>query len=232
MPRYTSAYGEFVSRLEEVTTLIQLALSYERLDPIGKRRQINAVCRGSVVLLCGRVEAYVGEVGELAWESMYEQQIGREGLPDRAYYYISKDLLDEICGAREPDRVADRGFAFINRDADYWSKAGPLAAPIPTERFSGGFGNPTFKRVKKYFNRFGYEEYGRDLASELRAQFQPTVAMVDHLVDTRNKVAHGDADIRKTPRELQQMVSIVKLFCRATDGVFATWWKGRYCAIR
>ncbi len=219
-------------RLEEVDTLIRLARSHERDDPMGNRRQINAVCRGSIVLLCGRVEAYIREVGEVAWESMYDRQIGRTKWPGRMYYHLSKDLLNDICGTRDPERIAEKVFTFIERDAEYWSKVGPLSTPVSADRFSGGFNNPTFKKVKKYFNRFGYEEYAGDLAVALRAQFRPTVAMVDHLVDTRNKVAHGDADVRKTPSELRQMTSMVKHFCRSTDGVFATWWKARYCAIR
>ena len=232
MARFTRAYSEFLDGLAEVDTLTRLATSHERRDPIRQSRQINAMCRGAVVLLSGHVEAYVRDVGEVAWESMFERQIYRTALPDRVYYHISKDLLDEICGARDPDRVARRVFAFIDRDSSYWSRVGPFSNPIPADRFSGGFSNPTFSRVKKYFKRFGYGDYGQDVASVLGARFQPTVTMVDHLVDTRNKVAHGDTNVMKTPRELRQMASIVKLFCRTTDSVFGTWWRKRYCAIR
>ena len=66
----------------------------------------------------------------------------------------------------------------------------------------------------------------------LQARFQPTVAMVDHLVDTRNKIAHGDSAASKTPSEVKDMASITQSFCRSTDAVFATWWRKSFCAIR
>jgi hypothetical protein len=56
--------------------------------------------------------------------------------------------------------------------------------------------------------------------------------MVDHLVDTRNKIAHGDPAASKTPGEVATMMSIMRLFCGSTDAVFASWWRTRFCAIR
>ena len=66
MSRYTPVYSSFCTRLDEVETLRQFALIREREDPIGLRREINALCRGSVVLLSSHVEAYIKELGELA----------------------------------------------------------------------------------------------------------------------------------------------------------------------
>ena len=73
------------------------------------------------------------------------------------------------------------------------------------DRFNRGFANPAFKRIAKYFNRFGYEEYKRDLERCLQASFLPTITMVDHLVHTRNKIAHGDFAESKTPGEVKDM---------------------------
>ncbi|MEW8329678.1 MAG: HEPN domain-containing protein [Candidatus Thiodiazotropha sp.] len=45
---------------------------------------------------------------------------------------------------------------------------------------------------------------------------------LNYLVDTRNKISHGDPSATKTPSEVKDMVSIVKKYCSETDSVFAT----------
>ena len=232
MARFTPAYSHLIVRLAEVEMLNRLATSYERKDAVNHRKEINALARGAVVLLCSHVEAYIRELGEIALDSMYEKNISRSNLASRVYHHISKDLLDEVRSTHDPGRVADKIFEFIDSDLKYWSKSGPFPAPVPTDRFSRGFGSPAFNKIRKYFNRFGYDDYQRDLVVCLRANFQQTITMVDHLVDTRNKIAHGDLDASKTPSEIEDFVSITKSFCRSTDGVFATWWKKSFCAIR
>lgn len=86
--------------------------------------------------------------------------------------------------------------------------------------------------IKKYFNRFGYANYQNDLVSRLQADYFPTVNMVNHLVDTRNKIAHGDPAASKTPAEVATMMAIIRSFCGSTDSVFASWWRTNFCAIR
>ena len=150
----------------------------------------------------------------------------------RVYYHISKDRLDDIRSTLDPEKAAMKVFAFIDNDLEYWSKDGPFPGPVPADRFNQGFANPAFKKITNYFNRFGYEDYRGDLLVCLKASFQPTVTMVDHLVDTRNKIAHGNFAASKTPGEVKDMASMTQSFCRSTDAVFATWWRKSFCAIR
>ena len=232
MARFTPAYSRLIVRLTEVEMLGRLAAVYERKDAITHRKQINALSRGAVVLLCGNLEAYIRELGEIALDSMYDKAIPRTNLPSSVYSYISKSLLDDVRSTRDPERAANTMFRFIDSDLLYWSKDGPFPEPVPTDKFNRGFTSPGYKEIKKYFNRFGYGDYERDIGSDLRAHFHPTVTMVDHLVDTRNKIAHGDFVTSSTPSEVEEMMSITKTFCRSTDGVFATWWRRRFCAIR
>ena len=232
MARYTSAYSEFVSRLDEVETLRQSAATKERKAPIELRGEINALSRGAIVLLSGHMEAYIRELGELALDSMTSKNVFRSQLTSRIYYHISKDILDEIRDTSDPEKIADKIFQFIDSDIEYWSKNGTFPQPIPVGRFNKGFNNPAYKKIVKYFNRFGYDSYRHDLVTRLRANFDPTVNMVDQLVDIRNKIAHGDPNASKTPGEVKAMMSIVRSFCRVTDTVFATWWKNHYCGIR
>ena len=232
MAQFTRAYSQLIVRLAEVAVLRRLGASYERKDAIVCREEINALSRGAVVLLCSHLEAYVRELGEIALDSMAAKAIPRTKLASRVYYHISKDLLEEVRSTLDPEKAADKVFAFIDSDLEYWSKDGPFPRPVPVERFNRGFANPAFKKIAKYFNRFGYEGYQGDLRACLQANFQPTVTMVDHLVDTRNKIAHGDFAASKTPGEVKDMASMIQSFCRSTDAVFATWWGKNFCAIR
>ena len=232
MARFTHAYSQLIGRLHEVKVLRRLAASYERKDALANRKEINALARGAVVLLCSHLEAYVRELGEIALDSMTAKAIPRSKLASQIYYHISKDLLEEVCSTPDPEKASDKVFAFIDSDLEYWSKDGPFPRPVPADRFNRGFANPAFNKIAKYFNRFGYGGYKGDLSACLQVSFHPTVTMVDHLVHTRNKIAHGDFDVSKTPSEVEDMAHITRLFCRSTDAVFATWWRKNFCAIR
>jgi hypothetical protein len=232
MARYTPAYSAFAHRLEEVLILRRAAARSERLDAVGLRKEINALCRSAVVLLSAHLEAYVRELGEAALDALVARRVERSSLVPRFYYHVSQDLLTEIRNTAEPEKVGDKVFAFLDRDLSLWSKKGPFTSAIPIERFSKGFSNPAFKKVKSYLNRFGYTSYRGDLEMELKGSFGPTVNMVDHLVDVRNQIAHGNPSATKTPAEVGDMVKIIRLFCITTDGLFARWWGATFCSIR
>jgi hypothetical protein len=55
---------------------------------------------------------------------------------------------------------------------------------------------------------------------------------IDHLVDVRNAIAHGDLNEKKTPRELQDLRDFTKEFCRDIDKLYGDWCKTNLCAIR
>jgi hypothetical protein len=232
MPRYTSAYSSFVARLGEVELLRRFAATKEKSDALGLRSEINALCRGGVVLLCGHLEAFIKELGEVALDSIHSKKVPRAEVASRLYYHISKNVLDEIQDTSDADKVADKIFAFISSDLPYWSRVGPFPQQVPAERFNKGFSNPGFKKIKRYFNRFGYSDYSHDLAKILKANYQLTVNTVDHLVDIRNKIAHGDPAATKTPAEVKNLVEAIRLYCVTTDSAFASWCRATFCSIR
>lgn len=232
MSRYTSAYSEFIRQLREVEVLRRAAAKKERDDPISFKDEINALCRGSVVLLSAHLEAYVRRLGELALDSMSVRSVPRTTVVPQMFYHMSQDLLADVRRAEAPEKVAERVFAFLQSDLPLWSKTGPFPEPISVDRFNRGFANPAFRRVKKYFRRFGYSDYGGDLAVRLGGDFLPTTNMVDQLVDARNKIAHGDPTASKTPAEVSEMIRLIRLFSSTTDAAFASWWRARFCSIR
>lgn len=232
MARYTTAYSGFISRLGEVEALRKIALGKERQNPVDLRHEINALCRGSIVLLSSYIEAYIKGVGELALDSLFIKGVLRTDIPTRFFYHISKNHLDELYDSDDPEKIAEKVFLFLQEDITYWSRMGTFPQSIEVERFNKGFSTPTFKKIKPYFNRFGYSSYNTDLSKRLRGQFQPITNMIDHLVDTRNKIAHGDPMASKTPTEIKEMINMAKKFCAETDTVFAAWWKLNFCSIR
>lgn len=230
--RYTTAYSSFVSRMDEVWLLQRSAARLERVDAIANREQINALCRGAVVLLSSHLEAFVKELGELLLDRLYTKNVDRSKFDNRIFYHVSKEHLDNIKKTSDPSATARAVFRFFGSDQEYWSTIGALPHAVDVERFNRGFANPKFKKIKSYFNRFGFEKYHNDLARELTRNFSPYTNMVTHLVDTRNLIAHGDPGATKTPAEVENMIRIIVQFCRGTDKVFGSWCKGQYCAIR
>jgi len=232
MTRYTTAYSSFLARLAEVEILRGFAEKKERENPILLRDEINALSRGAIVLLSSHLEAYVKELGELAIESLAKNNVQKKELSYGFFYHISKDLIDEIKNTVEPEKIGKKMSYLFDRDYEFWSKSGTFTAHPPSERFNQGFSNPAYKKIKTYFNRFGYTDYNVDLTHRLRGNYQPITNMIDHLVDIRNKIAHGDPAATKTPREVLDMILFVQKFCKETDDVFASWWKAKYCALR
>jgi hypothetical protein len=148
------------------------------------------------------------------------------------FYHISKDVIDELKDTSDHSRIAQKVFDFIANDASYWSRIGPFLVPVPAERFNKGFSNPKFDKVRAYFNRFGYERYRSDFYARLGADAAATENMLDHLVDTRNNIAHGDESATKTPGDLREMIVIISKFCRVTDEIFGSWCRQSLCPIR
>lgn len=232
MARFTSAYSSFCSSLDEVSLLRSRALRLEVSDPVRNGNEIDALCRGSVVLLSSHLEAYIKELGELLILRLFSKCVDRNKLGPVFFYHISKEHIERIKDASDPGALAAALFEFIDADFDYWSQMGPFPVEVDAERFNRGFSNPTFKKIKKYFNRFGFQEYERSVAQSLRSDFQPYVNMVNHLVETRNAIAHGDPTARKTPKEIGDMKNMIQSFSRCTDIAFADWCREVFCAIR
>ena len=232
MAKYTSAYSSFVSRLSEVNDLGKTAAAREREDAISNRYHISALCRGSIVLLSAHLEAYIRELGEITLDAIVAKRVDRSVVAPRFFYHISKPILEEIKDTTDQDKIAEKVFRFLSTEYDHWIKTGPFTMSIPADAFNKGFSNPAYSKICKYFNRFGCDTYHTELARYLRADFQPATNMVNHLVEIRNKIAHGDYMASKTPLEVMDMVTFIKLFCSATDSVFASWCTKHLCTIR
>src|SRR4051812_17780568 len=111
MARYTSAYVSFISRLVEVEILYRAAARKERQDPVSHRDEINALCRGAIVLLSSHLEAYIKELGEVTLTAIQSKAVTRSNIAAQFFFHISKDLLKEIKDTSDPIRIAEKLFS-------------------------------------------------------------------------------------------------------------------------
>lgn len=233
MASYTRAYTDYLERIEEVKLLCGRAAKLERSrDSVLHGNDISALCRSSVVLLSSHIEGYVRELGEQTLDRIVERRVSGSRLAPRFYYYTSRASIEEIRSTTEPDRIAEKVFSFSQGDHKYWDDTSDFIHSIDARVFSHGFANPKFEKIKKYLNRFGYEDYRRDFFGALGPRGNIVSSAIDHIVDTRNSIAHGDRNVTKTPGEIKVMIEEAKLFCRTTDRVFGKWCARNICAIR
>ena len=234
MPKFSSAYSALTRRLDEIDSILSLAFITSRMAPIPPNpARVNALCRGGIVLLCSHIEGYVEDLGTLAITRIAEKHIPKASLSPAFKYHLSRDLIDDINGTNEPEAVAARVHTFLSRDGHIWdNNACNFAPSLPVDTFIGNFATPKHANIRKFFGRFGYQHFHGELAAQLRRDFLPCINMVDHVVDQRNKIAHGDFLADGTPSELQQMGSLVRLYCRNIDRVVGNWFKSKGCPIR
>lgn len=233
MARYTKVYGDFVQRTTEVRLLTSRAAGLERSKNAFKLgKEIDALCRGSVVLLSSHIEGYVKELGESLLDAIYQRKVCRSRIADDVFYHASKERLQPIRDGAGAANISASVFAFLAVDGALWSKSDRFPSPIPAEEFNKGFANPKVEKVRGYIARFGYLAFKRDLYRTLAKDAVSVCAQVDQIVDTRNAIAHGEVSATKTPSEVKDMIAAATAFCRATDVTFAKWCAAEICPIR
>ncbi|MDD9744054.1 MULTISPECIES: MAE_28990/MAE_18760 family HEPN-like nuclease [Marinovum] len=232
MARYTSAYSAFVNRLQEVDILLKAARNLERKNAVENASEINALCRGATVLLSSHIEGYMKELGELTLSMIYERGICRSKVSNVVSYHASRDLIEEIKNTSDIDKISEKVVSIFERDSSIWEQFGPYPTPISEERFNKSFSSPSFQKISSYIRRFGYLEFKKDLKSRLKGDYLISSNLIDHIVDVRNKIAHGDSTMSKTPTDLLESLPIVKLFCRTTDDLFSKWCSKHICKIK
>ncbi|WP_238923593.1 HEPN domain-containing protein [Achromobacter ruhlandii] len=110
--RYTDVYIALKNRLVEVEILLRFAAKKERQSPLESRHEINALCRGAIVLLCAHLEAYIKEVGELAIESLHGNGVSREHVAPQFFFTYPKRLLKNCVKQPTPKNQRRKFFPF------------------------------------------------------------------------------------------------------------------------
>ena len=183
-------------------------------------------------MLSSHIEGYIEDLGEVALDRIVVRQMKKSNLDESFLYFCSKDLIEGIRSTGDPTRIAQRVQELWRRDDDIWSNSACFKDQLPVRRFLRGFANPKIDEIRKFFTRFGYQDYTHDLATLLRASYPACANMVDQVVDQRNKIAHGDMVVTGTPNDLRDMIRLIQLFCRSTDRVVDNWFARHGCPIR
>ena len=232
MARYTVAYLQFEYRIREIDVLRQLAVDKEiELGVVDGARVVRALCRSGVVLLSSHIEGYVEELVELILQNIVDKRVQKSVFEQQFFYYFSKDIIDEICETQQPEKISEKVKLMFERDGDIWGDTGIFVSELSVERFTAGFSAPRVDRIRSLVGRFGYKDFRGDLADQLQGDFHACVNMVENVVNQRNKIAHGDVHANPTPRDLEDMVKFVRLFCQVTDDVVARWFAGIDCSL-
>jgi hypothetical protein len=221
-----------VAGLAEVRLIEFEAATLERRDPVANGARVSALARGGLVLLSSHLEAYVKGLVEETLEQIHRKQVPLQKLPKRAFYFATQDLLREIGQTSDPEKIGEKLLALQMRDGDNLRAVGPLANPFDWDVFEQGFSTPKIKYIAKFLKRVGYASLRADLSQRQTVEFQVITNSVDHLVDTRNAIAHGDQAIKKTPSELRDLRHKVQRFCRDLDDSYCSWCSAELCAIR
>jgi hypothetical protein len=233
MPRYSAAYSEFIQRCDEVLLLIRRAAQIERSrSAFGRGKEIDALCRGALVLLSSHIEAYIKELGECLLDAIFSKKVCRSKLAKPFFYYVTKRNLDRIRRGNEPNQISIDVFDFLQNRSAVWDFKGAIPNPIDIEEFNIGFSNPKFDKIKGYLARFGYIALRHDINKSLKGEALVILGNLDQIVDIRNAISHGEASATKTPSEVRALINSAVIFCRTVDVEFGDWCKKNICTIR
>lgn len=233
MARYSSAYSKFIGRLKEIEALLLIARRLSTTFSIqSSPTYINALCRGGVVLLCSHLEGYIEDLGTLAIERIELNLLAKKSMSSGFRYHLSRDMIDDFSKMTDPTRIAKKIDDFLVRDGHIWDSSSNFVAPLPPQVFVSNFATPRHEDIRRFFARFGFQDFQRSLARRLQGNYDVCRNMVDNIVDQRNKIAHGDQLTAGTPTDLQDMLKYLRLYCRNLDSIVADWFKGKGCPIR
>lgn len=232
MARYSAAYLKFIERLNEIEMLGRIARRNDLGCSAKNILAANALCRSAIVLLTSHIEGYVEDLCEIALEKIVIKEMKKCELGESFQYYCSKDIIKSIQSSDQAVKITGHIKELFKRDDDIWSNNDLFLTPLPYERFIIDFSNPKPEFIKKLMNRFGYLTYEGDLKSILKGDYIICSNMIDQVVENRHKIAHGDPLVTSTPSGLQEMIRLVKIYCRTTDEVTAKWFADKGCPIR
>jgi hypothetical protein len=194
--------------------------------------RVNALCRSGVVLLSSHIEGYIEDFGEVALTNIVQRNLPKSQMSASFRYYLSSDLINIIKQATNPLKVVATIELLLARDGHIWDLAPNFSSAFAVKEFLADFSNPTHKRIRKFFGRFGYDRFENDLAGRLAGNFAACSNMVDQVIEQRNRIAHGDTVTIGTPTDLARMIQLVKVYCRETDSVVGNWFAAKGCPIR
>ena len=239
--RYTRAYCSFTDDLNQLERplLTRKRSRSTDLQDLDRASINNILCRASIVLLSAAMERYVRNVADIVLERVCQRKVAKCKLPD-FQYYLSNDIVRELCQSQDPKKVTKKVTLLFQRDGCIWSEN----EVFPTRLYdthhkhfvlniTKGITSPKVGNVVTFMKRVGCSTYLKDLKSRLKGRYLPCENMVNRIVERRNQIAHGEVRETFTPTEVIDMVRLARLFFRESDVVLANWYRDSVrCPIR
>lgn len=234
MSRYSAAYLSFVDRLEEVHVLRRMAGKLEGKKGItdSDAKKIRAICRGATVLLSSHIEGYMQELNEIIFEQIINQTVQKSRFPPKFRYYLSKPVFDNIRQTTDPAANAKQALELMNNHYEIWREDTPFQQSLDHQVFLKKFPAPRTDEIYKIFNRYGVEDVKSSIKKKLGSEYILLKNDLDNVVDVRNKIAHGDNEMERTPRDLYLASVSIRRFLSVLDNVVCTKFGRKNCHIR
>lgn len=236
MARYTASYIKLVSRLSEINILCRLATSLEKDIPIGKwQDEIEAMCRGGVVLLSSHLEGYITDLNSVILTALSDPQVALNDFPDALVFHQVRDVFEQLKNTSDATKIGEKFRQLYYREKHFFNSMDGLES-LPrvfnNEIAMQSLSTPKPLKIYKFFKRYGYSCLRGDIATTLTTSMLTHENLVLRTVQIRNDIAHGDDEIKETPTDLKLRLKSVKLYCRILDDSVANYFKCRGILIR
>lgn len=202
--KHSRAFSELLENRREVIQLLRAVP-----DPIEQMRSkqrtalANALCRGSVVLLCSHLEGYIESLVVECVDAINANSLQVGLLPMELRIVQMEQPLRSAHEAQnqrklEAIRNLFSNYAWLGDDR---SVTQVLASEPITRKFS----NSSPKEIRKLFSFFGIPDV---IGSALALDTGPNIGQVERkvaeLVDKRNIIAHNAMALIVTPQQLPE----------------------------
>ena len=239
MPRYTQSYLKLLERLKEVELTFKLAKDLEKQLPLGiNKNEVDAICRGGVVLLSSHIEGYITDLNYLVLTSLSEPKNLAKGYPSSLIYHQAKDVIKSIKNTSDPNHIGQQLTSLYRRERSLFMCMNGESENVTADNFLNneiamqGFSTPKPELIHKFFKRYGYKSLSGDIAKILKSSNLVHRNLVLRTVEIRNDIAHGDISIKEAPSDLEEKYKSVKLFCRCIDDCVASYFKTKKIVLR
>ena len=180
-------------------------------------RVVRAINRGSVVLLCSHLERYLRNVNEEAVAAVNQAPDLPADLPKRLRLQHSRIPIENLSETGWENRANQLSQLVAN---DGWLWGNSPKADLKHDRLLRWMRSPSPERIRRLFELWDV----RDVFSKVTrrpATKQRMWLRLDELVNKRNDISHGDADIGATYQDIASYVSVVGTFCQRADRVLS-----------
>ena len=233
MTQLSAAFKRFEDRLSEIAHLRKIAEKYTHLPVIisesDQAAHTNALVRAGTVLLSSHIQGFVEDLSDLVVDRLIRDEIAGIKIPDSLRFHATKAAIREIREATDAAKTIEKMRRYRADYGEILEQNGPISIKFASSGYKDGFGNPTTSEIKKFFGRFGIDDFNKRMAGKLKSDWPIVENAVNQIVDRRNKIAHGDSLATLTIGELVDYMKLTRKYASATDRVVTSHFRLKGC---